>query len=389
MLLEGLKVVEMSTWVAGPSCAAVLADWGAEVIKVESPMGDVTRTFFADPDKSQSPIYINENRGKKGVVLDTTRPEGRAALKALLKDADVFVTNTRPGSLKKIGLDYEALKRDFPRLIYAAVTGFGLTGPYADEGGFDITAFWARSGVARATIPTDQEPFPSRPGFGDHVTAITTVAGILAALHERHSTGKGRLVETSLLRVGSYAIGWDLALQLYYGEVQTAGPRNDRPVAISGFFRTKDDRHLVIVPKNVNCFTNVMIAIDRPEVVADPRFELPMTDMEIVREARAICDEGFAKFTLEEIGARLNELDVAWGPLATLAEHAASERAELAGCFVTLEDGAGGTIRAPGTPVRFPEGQPEVRKPAPKLGEHTREVLEAAGLTPDEIAQVT
>ena len=388
MLLEGLKVVEMSTWVAGPSCAAVLADWGADVIKVESPMGDVTRAFFANPANGQSPIYANENRGKKGVVLDTTKPEGRAALRAILKDADVFVTNTRPGSLKKIGLDYDSLKGDFPKLIYAAVTGFGLTGPYANEGGFDITAFWARSGVARTTIPSDQEPFPSRPGFGDHMTAITTVAGVLAALHERHSTGKGRLVETSLLRAGSYAISWDLALQLYYGEVQTAGPRNDRPVAISGFFRTKDDRHLVIVPKNVNCFTNVMIAIDRPEILADPRFDPPMLDMDVVREARAICDEGFAKFTLDEIGQRLNELDVAWGPLATLAEHAASDRAELAGCFVDLEDGLGGTFRAPATPVRFPEGEPPVRRHAPALGEHTREVLEAAGLTQAEIDAV-
>jgi crotonobetainyl-CoA:carnitine CoA-transferase CaiB-like acyl-CoA transferase len=388
MLLEGLKVVEMSTWVAGPSCAAVLADWGADVIKVESPMGDVTRAFFANPANGQSPIYANENRGKKGVVLDTTKPEARAALRAILKDADVFVTNTRPGSLKKIGLDYDSLKGDFPKLIYAAVTGFGLTGPYANEGGFDITAFWARSGVARTTIPSDQEPFPSRPGFGDHMTAITTVAGVLAALHERHSTGKGRLVETSLLRAGSYAISWDLALQLYYGEVQTAGPRNDRPVAISGFFRTKDDRHLVIVPKNVNCFTNVMIAIDRPEILADPRFDPPMLDMDVVREARAICDEGFAKFTLDEIGQRLNELDVAWGPLATLAEHAASDRAELAGCFVDLEDGLGGTFRAPATPVRFPEGEPPVRRHAPALGEHTREVLEAAGLTQAEIDAV-
>jgi crotonobetainyl-CoA:carnitine CoA-transferase CaiB-like acyl-CoA transferase len=131
-----------------------------------------------------------------------------------------------------------------------------------------------------------------------------------------------------------------------------------------------------------------MIAIDRPEVVADPRFELPMLDMEVVREARAICDEGFARFTLEEIGERLNSLDVAWGPLATLAEHAASERAELAGCFVELEDGHGGRFRAPATPVRFPEGAPPVGRAAPALGQHTREVLEAAGLTADEIAAV-
>ena len=388
MLLEGLKVVEMSTWVAGPSCAAVLADWGADVIKVESPDGDVTRAFFVNPADGQSPIFANENRGKKGVVLDTRTPSGRAALKALLRDADIFVTNVRPGSMQKLGLDYDSLKADYPRLIYAAVTGYGLTGRYANEGAFDITAFWAQSGVARAMIPTDQEPFSSRPGFGDHMTAITTVAAILAALHERHATGRGRLVETSLIRAGAYAISWDLALQLRYGEVQTNGPRHDRPAAISGFFRTNDDRHFVIVPKNSDCFTNVMIAIDRPEVTVDPRFAFPITDLDIVREARAICDEGFGRLTLAEVGERLDSLDVAWAPLGTLAELAASERAELAGCFVTVEDGFGGSFRAPAGPVRFPEGAPPIGKAAPFLGQHTREVLEAAGLTEEEIAAV-
>jgi len=388
MLLEGLKVVEMSTWVAGPGCAGVMADWGADVVKVESPAGDVTRSFFINPADGQSPIYANENRGKKSVVLDTHKAEGRAALKALLKDADIFVTNTRPGSLKKLGLDYDSLKGEFPKLIYAAVTGYGLTGPYANEGAFDITAFWARSGVARAMIPTDQEPFPSRPGFGDHMTAITTVAGVLAAVHERQSTGKGRLVETSLIRAGAYAIAWDLSLQLRYGEVQTASPRNDRPSGISGFFRTQDDRHFVIVPKNTECFTNVMIAIDRPEAIADPRFEQPILDLDITREIRAMCDEGFGRLTLAEVGEKLDSLDVAWAPMGTLKELAESDRAELAGCFVTVDDGLGGTFRAPAAPVRFPEGAPPVGRQAPFLGQHTHEVLEAAGLTPEEIAAV-
>jgi crotonobetainyl-CoA:carnitine CoA-transferase CaiB-like acyl-CoA transferase len=163
------------------------------------------------------------------VVLDTTKPEGRAALKALLKDADVFVTNTRPGSLKKIGLDYDSLKGELPEADLRRRHRLRPHRPLCERGGFDITAFWARSGVARATIPTDQEPFPSRPGFGDHVTAITTggrhPGGAARAALDR----EGPPVETSLLRAGSYAISWDLALQLYYGEVQTAGPRNDRP----------------------------------------------------------------------------------------------------------------------------------------------------------------
>ena len=124
MLLEGLKVVEMATWVAGPSCAAVMADWGAEVIKVESPTGDATRTFQPDTAESPgNPVFTNENRGKKGVVLNITTPQGKRALKILLSQADIFITNTRPGSLKRLGLDYDSLKAQMPRLIYAAVTG--------------------------------------------------------------------------------------------------------------------------------------------------------------------------------------------------------------------------------------------------------------------------
>jgi crotonobetainyl-CoA:carnitine CoA-transferase CaiB-like acyl-CoA transferase len=389
MLLQGLKVVEMATWIAGPGCAGVMADWGANVIKVESPDGDATRSFYPDTAESPgNPIFAMENRGKKGVVLDISRPEGRAALVALLRQADVFITNVRPGSLKRMGLDYESLKGELPKLIYAAVTGYGLEGPDANVPAFDITAFWTRSGVARAMIPPDQEPFPSRPGFGDHMTALATLSAVLAAVHERTSTGKGRLVEASLVRAGAYAISWDLALQLRYGHVVTAQPRHDRPSAISGFFRTGDDRWLCIVPRTLDCFTNMLIAVDRPEVLADDRYALPLDDLERVREVRAMIDEGFAKMTLDEAGARLTELDLAWAPMATLAELADSDMAKTAGCFETVADGWGGQFRAPAAPARFPEGAPPIGRPAPKLGEHTREVLAAAGLTPDEIEAV-
>jgi crotonobetainyl-CoA:carnitine CoA-transferase CaiB-like acyl-CoA transferase len=389
MLLEGLKVVEMATWVAGPSAAAVLADWGAEVVKVESPVGDATRVYFPDtPENPGNPIFTNENRGKKGVVLDISRPEGRRALKALLRDADIFITNVRPGSMKRLGLDYDSLKVEFPKLIYSAVTGYGLIGPEADTPAFDMTAFWTRSGVAHATIPPDQEPFASRPGFGDHVTALATVSAILAALHERHSTGKGRLVETSLLRAGAYAISWDLAIQLRLGHVVTAQPRDERPGPISGFFRTKDDRWLLLLPRTTECFTQLMIALDRPELLAEPRYEWPIEDMDTVREVRALVDEAFAQMTLAEVGERLTAGDLAWAPMGTLAELAEAQYAEDAGCFEMVDDGWGTPYRLPASPARFPEGAPPVTRPAPKLGEHTREVLEAAGLTPDEIAAV-
>ena len=383
MLLSDLKVVEWSTWVAGPGCAAVMADWGAKVIKVESAAGDATRTFWPDTAESPgNPIFSNENRGKRGVVLDVGKPQGRAALIAILKDADVFVTNVRPGALKRARLDYDSLKAELPRLIYANVTGYGLTGPEADTPAFDLTGFWTRSGVAAATIPPDQEPFTCRPGFGDHVTALATLSGVLAAVHERDRTGVGRQVETSLIRAGCYALGWDYAVHLRYGQAVTAQPRHDRPGALGGFFRTKDERWFCMAPRGPRDFPAVMSAIGRSDYVTDPRCTPPITDLEVVREIRAVLDAAFAGMTLAEAGAMLTGVDVIWAPMATLSDVVADPTAHEAGCFVETPDGWGGSFRAPAAPVRFPATPTGPAGPAPRLGEHTREVLAEAGYDP-------
>ncbi|HEX4712743.1 CoA transferase [Phenylobacterium sp.] len=380
MLLSDLKVVEWSTWVAGPGCAAVMADWGAQVIKVESAAGDATRTFWPDTAESPgNPIFSNENRGKRGVVLDLGKHEGRAALIAILRDADVFVTNVRPGALKRARLDYDSLKAELPRLVYANVTGYGLTGPEADTPAFDLTGFWTRSGVAAATIPPDQEPFTCRPGFGDHVTALATLSGVLAAVHERERTGVGRQVETSLIRAGCYALGWDYAIHLRYGEAVTAQPRHDRPGALAGFFRTKDERWFCMAPRGPRDFPAVMSAIGRPDYADDPRCTPPITDLEVVREVRAVLDAVFAGMTLAEAGAMLNGVDVIWAPMATLSDVVADPTAHEAGCFVETPDGWGGSFKAPAAPVRFPATTTGPTGPAPRLGEHTREVLAEAG----------
>jgi len=376
MLLSDLKVVEWSTWVAGPGCAALMADWGASVIKVESAAGDATRAFFPDTAESPgNPVFTMENRGKRGIVLDTAKPEGRAAMLALMKQADVFITNVRPGSLTRAGLDYDSVRGACPQLIYANVTGYGLTGEMADAAAFDITAFWARSGAARSMIPPDQEPFPSRPGFGDHFTALATLSGVLAALHERTRTGQGRRVETALMRVGAYAVGWDLSLLLRYGDVTTAQPKRDRMVAFSGFFHTADDRWFVVVVKSPNDYPNVMRAIGKAEMLEDPRYRPPYSDIEHVRTVRGVLDAAFGAMTLEQASALLNEADIAFAPMDSLHDLEMNPQAHEAGIFVETPDGWGGSFWGPASPVRFPGLETAPRGPAPKLGQHTREVL--------------
>jgi crotonobetainyl-CoA:carnitine CoA-transferase CaiB-like acyl-CoA transferase len=386
MLLEGLKVVELSTWVAAAGCASVMADWGADVIKVESPGGDGLRAFYPDTAESPgNPVFSLENRGKRGVVLDTNAPEGREALLALLRQADVFLTNVRPGSLKRGRLDYDSLKDEFPRLIYANVTGHGLTGDLADQAAFDTTAFWARTGAAAATIPPDQEPFGLRPGFGDHMAAMSILSGILAAVYERNTTGRGRHLETSLLRAGAYAMGWDLSLQLRYGAVLTAQPKKDRMLALTGFFRTVDDRHFVVVTRGGDDPRKALVAIGREDLANDPRNLPPFGDVEDVRRVRAVLDAAFGGMTLEEAGALMESIDVAWAPMETLGDLETDPQAHHAGCFVPVDDGWGGSFLAPAAPVGFTDLDTSPRGPSPKLGQHTRQVLASLGYSEAEI----
>ncbi|HEY2482930.1 MAG TPA: CaiB/BaiF CoA-transferase family protein, partial [Caulobacteraceae bacterium] len=271
-------------------------------------------------------------------------------------------------------------------LVYASVSGYGLEGPEVDTPAFDLTGFWTRSGVAAATIPPDQEPFTCRPGFGDHYTALATLSGVLAALRERDRTGRGRLVETSLLRTGYYAVSWDASQQLRYGHVATAQPRRDRPGALGGFFRTADDRWFCLVPRSLECFAALTRAIERPDLLADARFAPPIADLEVVRELRGVLDQVFSGFTLAEIGERLSRADLIWAPMATLAEVAADPQAAAAGCFTTTRDRFGGAFPAPASPARFPGLATTPHRAAPGLGEHTREVLAEAGYSEDAIA---
>ena len=388
MLLEGLKVVDFSAYIAGPGAAGILCDWGAEVIKVERPGGDSMRHIFGDLANAldSNPTFEVDNRGKRSIVLDITKPEGREALTRLAAGADVFLTNVRPVSLLRYGLDDTTLRAANRRLVYAVITGYGLEGPDAHLPGFDVTAFWARSGIGYMTAPKGAEPFNRTSGMGDHATSLATVSAILAALYERQRTGEGRLVQTSLLGSGVYLMSSDMAVQLKFGRVASVRAR-DNPIApLSNYFRTADGRWLVSNPRGTGRdWEKLAEAVGRRDLIADERFATGKARRKNARELTAELDSAFAALPFAEIARRLNAADLVWAPLQTPADVAEDPQAEAAGAFLRIAADDGETFRSPAPPAVFPGVDVGVRPRAPHLGEHTHEVLGELNYSASEV----
>ena len=391
-MLEGIKVVEYATYMAAPGAGSILSDWGAEVIKIEPPGGDPIRNFFRTigTDLQDNPVFDFDNRGKKSIVVDTSTEDGQAIVRKLAETADVFLTNVRPGGLTRSGLDHESLSAVNPKLVYCSLTGYGLTGPDADRPGFDVASFWSRTGVAALTVPKGQEPFALRTAFGDHTTSIAAAAGICAALVEAGRTGKGRLVEASLLRAGIYALGSDVAIQLFFGRIGSTKSRHEQIQPMLNFFKTKDDHWLCIVSRQGDVdWEPLCRAIGRDDLIADPRFMKAKGRRANSVELVNILDEAFAKFTKADMAARLDENVLAWAPVQSLAEVVKDPQAIAAGAFVDTPSakGDGSTYKSPASPVRFPGADDGPKGPSPVMGQHTRDILASLGYSENAIDQ--
>jgi crotonobetainyl-CoA:carnitine CoA-transferase CaiB-like acyl-CoA transferase len=388
--MDGIKVVELGVWVAGPATGAILADWGAEVIKIEPPgVGDPSRQFskMLGADLPFNPIFENDNRGKRGIVLDISSDEGKEITLELIDRADVFVSNVRPAALGRLGMDPATLLERNSRLVYGLITGYGLEGPDADRAAYDIAGFWARSGVAAALSKPGESPPFQRGGMGDHCAGMSLAAAISAALYSREKTGKGQLVNTSLLRQGVYFLSFDLAVYLRFGLSVQLGDRKTmlNPV-INNYQDSEGKWFWVIGLQGQRHWPDLARAVGHPEWIEDARFADLDSRAANAAELIGMLDEIFATKTREEWGKIFDEQEeLWWAPVQTMEEVLADPQVQAAGSFVEVPDGPSTTL-LPATPVDFAGTPCEQRCMAPELGQHSHEVLHELGKSAEEIA---
>ena len=376
--MDGVRVVELGMWVAGPAAGGILADWGADVIKIEPPKGDPGRTFgrMLGGDMPTNPVFELDNRSKRSVVLDLQTQEGRATALELVATADVFLTNIRLETLRHFGFDPDSLRKMFPRLVYAIVTGYGISGPDADRPAFDIAAYWARAGVAASLTPPGSDlPF-QRGGMGDHTVGMTAAGMISAALFARERTGQGDFVSTSLLRQGAYTIGFDVNVALMWGLSIGIGTRTAMANPATNNYTAGDGRRFWIVGIEAERhWPPLARAVGRPEWVDDPRFATPKARFQNARELIAELDAIFATRSLDEWAERFAaEPEFFWSPVQTIDELLADPQFHAAGGVVDVPDDDGPTPML-ATPADFAVHTAHPRRRAPELGEHTEEVL--------------
>lgn len=392
--LAGVRVIEMSTWGALPGGGAILADWGAEVIKVEEPQGggDPARNFNVTrrPDGSGpiGPVWEQDNRNKKSATIDVNQPEGQEALRRLVKKADVFLTSTRPKTLERLNISYEHLKKVNPRLVFVHLSGFGPKGPDSERPGYDALCFWARSGTAIALAGAGNPPVGQRAAMGDHTTSIAIAAGVAAALFAREKTGKGQQVQTSLFHTGLWFTSVDQVACAHSQQDTTAMPRGVIGNPLVGSYKCKDGWLQMVNLQADRFWEPFCLAVGRPDLAKDERYS---TIEKRAPHAQALMEEfqkEFEKKTVREWIPILDKYGIRWGKVQTVLEATKDEQAWANGYFTTLEHPEAGKVQLVMSPVQFSDTKPEVKSPAPMLGQHTEEVLQEAGYSWEQIEQL-
>jgi crotonobetainyl-CoA:carnitine CoA-transferase CaiB-like acyl-CoA transferase len=389
-VLDGVRVIELATWTFVPAAGAVLADWGAEVIKIEHPQtGDPQRGLISSgivPTAGGVNYLVEQpNRGKRSLALDVAHPNGLEVLYRLVETADVFLTNLLPGSCARLGVDVEHIRARNPRIIYARGHGYGVRGEAADRGGYDAAAYWAQAGIAAAYTPEGGYPPFQRAAFGDIMGGQTIAGGIAGALFRRERTGEPSVVDVSLLGLGLWNLSPDIVAA---GVLQAPVPAFDRsamPNPLTNIYKTSDGRFLFLVFLQADRhWPELCEAIERPDLIADDRFADARARFANRQECIALLDEIFAGRPLAHWQARLAKVEGVWGPVQTSLEVHDDPQVLANGYLPELKLDDGTPFRLVANPVQFDETPPDLT-PAPAHGQHTEEILLQLGLDWDGI----
>jgi crotonobetainyl-CoA:carnitine CoA-transferase CaiB-like acyl-CoA transferase len=387
LALDGLRVLDVTQVMAGPFCSMLLADMGADVIKIEKPDGgDDSRRMGPPSIAGESVAFLAMNRNKRSLVLDLKQAEGREVFRRLTAQADILVENFRPGTLEKMGLGYAALSTDHPELIYCAISGYGQTGPYRERGGFDLVA-QGMSGLMSITGHPGQPPVKVGVPVTDLNAGMYGAYGVLCAYIHRLRTGRGQLVDTSLMEGGIAYTVWESAIYFATGVTPPPMGSAHRLAAPYQAFRTADG-YLNLGAANQANWEKLCQVLERPDLLADPRYRDNPARTAHATELVAELEQVFESRPTAEWLARLDVAGVPAGPLYDMPAVYADPHVQARQMMVEIEHPTAGRIKNIGLPVKLSETPGVIRRPAPTLGQHTSEVLEEFGYNPAEIAEL-
>ena len=386
-IFSGLKVVDLASFIAGPSAAVILSDYGADVIKVEPPTGDLWRHGHQIPPQPQAkdayPWHL-ANRNKRGITLDLKSPSAQQVLERLVKWADVLIVNTPHPARKRLKLEYDDVGPWNPRLIYADVTGFGENGPDADLPGFDITSYWARSGLLSMTRDAGAPPTWPVAGSGDNATAVGLYSAIVTALYRRERTGKGSYVTTSLLAEGVWSASVSIQAALCGAKFFAPHDRKNPANAALNVYRAADGAWFVLIV-TPDKLAAVVKAIGRADLLTDPRFTDPAKLVESMPQLTKILDEVFGSQPMAHWYEIFNGVHVTFGVVREPQEVINDPQLRANDIVVPL-GGAGGKLTSTiSSPIQVRGIAKVPAKRAPALGEHSEQVLKQLGFNASEI----
>ena len=385
---EGLKVIDCASYIAAPAAAVILGDLGADVIKLEPPDGDPHRSLYkllGLGEPASNFVWDLNSRGKRSLVLDLKLAAGQAVLHRLVAQADVFITNLPLPVRERLAIDAPTLLALNPRLVYASMTAYGETGPEAAKGGFDITAYWARSGLMDL-VRADHSGPPVRPvaGMGDHPSATALFAAIATALYRRERSGRGGQVSTSLMANGLWANAVQVQAQLAGEAYPPRLPRSHAPNPLSNLYRCRDGRWLTLVVLNeVRQLPGLLAALGLAHLADDPRLTTAAGRHEHHADVIALFDAAFIGQDLAHWRALLDAAGITFGVIGTLADLPRDEQMHQAGALVPYAHRAGLTLSSP---IHLADVAQRAPGPAPRLGQHNAELLREAGYTDQQIA---